>query len=146
MAMTPSEEQFSGASGAGAFLAPALLIARIFMSAEFIFFGSMKLANLRDMQDYMEAAGVPGELIWLVIPVQVVGGLCILLGLHTRLAALVMIGFCLTATLLFHTNFADMREVSDFTKDLATAGGFLFLFAYGPGPLSIDAWLKRPRA
>jgi uncharacterized membrane protein YphA (DoxX/SURF4 family) len=35
-----------------------------------------------------------------------------------------------------------MGEVSDFTKDLATAGGFMVLYLMGPGRWSIDAWLQ----
>lgn len=120
-----------------------LLTARLMMSIEFIFFGSMKVINTQAMQNYMEEGGVPGELIWLAVLVQVLGGLCVMLGYRTRLAALMLAGFCLLATLLFHTDLADLREVSDLTKDLATAGGFIFLFAYGPGKLSVDAWLQR---
>jgi putative oxidoreductase len=124
-------------TGAGALL----LAARTMLSIEFILFGGMKIINTRPMQDYMEAGGVPGELIWLAIVVQMLGGLCVLLGYKARLAALTLAGFCIVATLLFHTNFADLREVSDFTKDLATAGGFVFVFVFGPGAFSLDAWL-----
>lgn len=123
--------------------AALLLAARLLMSVEFIFFGSMKVINTGNMQAYMDARGVPGELIWLAVIVQVVGGLCVLFGFKTKLAALALAGFCLVATLIFHTNFADLGEVSDFTKDLATAGGFMLLYLLGPGALSLDARLQR---
>lgn len=126
--------------------AALLLAARALMSAEFIFFGIMKTINTRAMQQYMEAGGVPGELIWVAAAVQIVGGACVLLGFKTRVAAIVLAGFCLVATLLFHTNFADLGEVSDFAKDLATAGGFIFLFAYGAGAWSLDAWMDARRS
>jgi len=29
--------------------------------------------------------------------------------------------------------------------DFAIAGGFFFMFAYGPGPLSLDAWRGHAR-
>jgi putative oxidoreductase len=122
-----------------------LLAARVMMSIEFILFGSMKIINTRAMQDYMEGGGLPGELIWLAVIVQVLGGLCVMLGYKTRPAALMLAGFCVVATLLFHTNFADLGEVSDFTKDLATAGGFIFLFVFGPGAFSLDARAKGAR-
>ena len=126
-----------------AWIGPALLLARILMSVEFLLFGSLKIVNSARMQAYMEAAGVPGELIWLAVFVQLCGGALVLVGYRTRVAALALAGFCVIATLLFHTNFADLGEVSDFTKDLATTGGFIFLFVLGPGTLSIDAWLSR---
>ncbi len=82
---------------------------------------------------------MPGNLIWLAIVVQIGCGVLVAIGFQTRLAALLLAGFCLVATTIFHTNFSDLGEVSDFTKDLATAGGFLFVAAFGPGPLSVDA-------
>jgi putative oxidoreductase len=127
-------------TGSGA--SALLLAARVMMSIEFVLFGSMKIINTQAMQDYMEAGGVPGELIWLAVVVQLAGGLCLLVGYRTRQAALMLAGFCIVATVLFHTNFSDLGEVSDFTKDLATAGGFIVLFVCGPGALSLDAWLQ----
>ena len=124
-------------------IGPVLLIARLLMSVEFILFGTMKVFNNATMQAYMESHGVPGQLIWLAILVQVVCGALVAIGYHARIAAFLLAGFCIVATTIFHTNFSDLGEVSDFTKDLATTGGFLFLVVFGPGPLSIDAWRRR---
>lgn len=113
------------------------------MSIAFIFFGVMKTINTGNMQNYMEGFGVPGKLIWLAIIVQIGCGTLIVVGYQTRLAALALAGFCVIATSIFHTRFfndgsADLGQVSDFTKDLAATGGFLFLFVIGPGKLSLD--------
>ena len=124
-------------------IGPVLLIARLLMSVEFILFGTMKVFNNATMQAYMESHGVPGQLIWLAILVQVVCGALVAIGYHARIAAFLLAGFCIVATTIFHTNFSDLGEVSDFTKDLATTGGLLFLVVFGPGPLSIDAWRRR---
>lgn len=128
-------------SEVGARAAVILLAARVLLSFEFIFFGVMKLLNSDNMQAYMESRGVPGILIWPVILLQIGAGLCVLFGYRTRPAALTLAGFCVVATTLFHFDFSDLGEVSDFTKDLATAGGFLCLFVAGPGRLSLDTWL-----
>ena len=66
-----------------------------------------------------------------------------LLGYKTRYGALALAGFCLIATSLFHTQFGIHSEVEQFVLDFAITGGFLFMFSYGPGPLSVDAWLGR---
>jgi putative oxidoreductase len=115
------------------------------MAAVFIIFGVVKIINNARMRAYMIAHGVPDSLILLAILVEVVGGILVLIGYKTRLAALMMAGFCIVATSLFHTQFSAGGELAHFTKDLAIAGGFLFMIAYGPGPLSVDARLGRTK-
>lgn len=122
-----------------ALLGPALLVARIFMSGVFLVFGVGKILHRLQMESYMEAHGVPGEWIFLAIAVQIGFGLLVAIGYRTRFAALMLAGFCIIATSLFHTDFQAAGELTHFTKDFAIAGGFLFLIANGPGPLSIDA-------
>ena len=39
---------------------------------------------------------------------------------------------------MFHLDFADRMESILFMKNLAVAGGFLVLAAYGPGALALD--------
>jgi putative oxidoreductase len=127
-----------------AFADAVLLAGRILMSVEFVLFGSMKVVNNASMQGYMEAHGVPGVLVWAAIAVQIGAGLMLAFGLKMRWAALALAGFCFVATGIFHSNFADLREVSDFTKDLAAAGGLLVLALVGPGRWSLDALIGKP--
>ena len=128
-----------------ALLGPVLLIARIFMAGVFLTFGVGKILHTARMQAYMEAHGVPPSLISLAIVVQIGCGLLVVLGYQTRFAALMLAGFCIIATSLFHAQFSVGGELSHFTKDFAIAGGFLFMIAYGPGPLSLDARIAAAR-
>ena len=120
-----------------------LLIARLMMATEFVVFGALKIPNHATMQLYMERHGVPGGLIWPALVLQLVAGLMVAAGAFTRLAALSLVGFCLVATALFHFNLSDLGQVSDLTKDLATAGGLLLLAVMGAGPLSVDGAIRR---
>ncbi len=129
-----------------ALLGPALLVARVFMATVFLTFGIGKIIHNTRMQEYMEAHGVTSSLLPLAIVVQLVCGTLIVLGYQTRFAALMLSGFCIIATSLFHTQFNVTGELSHFTKDFAIAGGFLFMIAYGPGPLSLDARIARAKA
>jgi len=88
---------------------------------------------------------VPLNLVYLAIITQIIPPLMVLLGYKTRYGALILAGFCIIAPSLFHSDFANRSEVEHFLLDFATTGGFLFMFAYGPGPLSLDAWLARSR-
>src|SRR5260221_14319005 len=92
----------------------------------------------------MQAFGVPGQLSPLAIAVELGCGVLIVCGYHTRVAALLLAGFCLATAVLFHTKFGDRNQLLHFEKDLAIAGGLLVLFAYGGGPWALDA-LGTPR-
>jgi len=118
-------------------LAGRLLIAAIFVSA-----GWSKLGGYAGTQAYMESVGVPGALLPLVIALELGGGLAIVLGLLTRLAALGLALFSVASALLFHASADPVQQIL-FMKNLAMAGGFLFLVAHGAGAWSLDARLFR---
>lgn len=120
------------------------LAGRILLAAIFVLSGWSKIGGYAGTQGYMESMGVPGELLPLVIAVELGAGLLIVAGLWTRLAALALAGFTLLSALLFHANIGDPMQQIMFMKNLAIAGGFLILFARGAGPLSLDA--RRARA
>lgn len=125
------------------FAGPVLFAARLMMAAEFVVFGALKVVNNHAMQGYMQTHGVPGVLIWPALLLQLGGGVLVAIGLWTRWAALALAGFCVVATALFHNDFSNLGELSNFTKDMATAGGFLFVATFGPGAISIDRGLRR---
>lgn len=116
------------------------LAGRVLISAIFILAGWGKIAGYAGTQGYMESVGVPGALLPVVIVTELGGGLLVLAGLWTRLAAFALAGFSIVAAALFHANFADQMQQILFMKNLAMAGGLLFLVVHGAGALSIDAW------
>jgi putative oxidoreductase len=91
----------------------------------------------------MQAHGVPGSLLPLVIVTELLGGAMIATGLMTRWVAIAMAGFVLLTAFFFHTHFADEAQLINFNKNLAIAGGFLALAAHGGGAWSLDALLAR---
>ena len=112
---------------------------RSFLAAIFLISGLGKIGHYAGTQAYMASAGVPGQLLFLVIALEVLGALAIVVGWHTRLVALALAGFSLLAALLFHVNFQEQIQVILFLKNIAIAGGFLLLFVHGAGPWSLDA-------
>lgn len=124
--------------------APLSLLGRIGLSLIFVISGWGKLAGFAPTQQYMEAMGVPGGLLPLVIALELVGGLAIVLGAGTRWIALALAGFSLATAALFHGNLADGGEAIHFWKNVGLAGGFLMLAAHGAGAWSLDqAWSQR---
>jgi len=111
---------------------------RILISLIFVMSGINKLANFSGTQAYMDSSGVPGILLPVVIAVELLGGLAIILGWHTRVAAFLLAGFSLISAILFHAPTGDQMQMIMFMKNLGLAGGFLMIVALGAGPWSID--------
>lgn len=119
------------------------LLGRIGLSLIFIISGWGKIAGYAATQGYMEAMGVPGALLPLVIALELGGGLALLAGAFTRWIALAIAAFSLLSAAIFHADFGDAAQAISFWKNVAMAGGFLMLAAHGPGALSVDALLAR---
>jgi putative oxidoreductase len=81
---------------------------------------------------------VPDLTVWLVIAVEILGGLAIILGFKTRWAAAVLAVYCLATGFGVHLPVGDQPNLIDFYKNLAMAGGFLYVIAFGAGAVSID--------
>jgi putative oxidoreductase len=114
------------------------LVARVFLGHIFLLAGVSKISAYEGTQGYMDAMGVPGVLLPLVILLEIAGGLMIIVGWKTKWAAIALAGFSVVAAAIFHNNFADQMQMILFMKNIAIAGGFLLLSAHGAGAYSLD--------
>jgi putative oxidoreductase len=114
-----------------------ILIGRVLLSIIFIQSGWNKIFGYAGTVEHMEAAGVPGALLPLVILTELGGGLLVVLGVFTRWAALALAGFCLLAAYLFHHP-SDPEQIISFMKNITIAGGFLVLAGSSPGAYALD--------
>ena len=80
----------------------------------------------------------PDVLVWIVIIIELIGGLMILVGFQTRWVALVLALFCLVTGFGIHLPVGDQANMINFYKNLVMAGGFLYVVAYGAGAISVD--------
>lgn len=122
----------------------AVFIGRLFIALIFIVSGINKLIHVNDTTALINAAELPG---WLAVPTglfELVAGICIALGIHTRLFSILLAGFVLLTILFFHRDFTDPEQAMAAMKNLAIAGGLLCLFGYGNTRWSYDA-LRRKR-
>jgi putative oxidoreductase len=124
----------------------AALLGRLLLSALFLHEAFAKLTGYATTLAYMEMFGVPGAMLPLAIAAELGGGLAILAGFQTRIAALMLAGFCVATAFLFHTRLGVRNELLHFEKDFAIAGGFLMLAAFGAGAWSVDAWMRQRSA
>lgn len=119
----------------------ALLAARLLLAFLFVVEGWIKIAAYPSIVAYMEAHGVSGSFLPLVIAAELGGGLCVAVGLLTRIAATGLAAFCLLTAILFHADLANSDQFIQFGKNLGLAGGFLLLAVSGAGRVSFDALL-----
>ena len=113
-------------------------IGRFFLAFMFFISGLNKISQYEGTQGYMEAMGVPGVLLPLVILTETLGGLAIIFGWKTKYVAIMLAGFSVLSAILFHTDFSNQQEMINFMKNIAIAGGFLTLFVHGAGSFSLD--------
>lgn len=104
-----------------------LIVSRVLLAQLFIISGFGKITGYAHTQGYMQAMGLPGALLPLVILVELGGGLLLAAGLFTRWVALALAGFTLVAALIFHTHFGDQIQMIMFMKNLSITGGLLLL-------------------
>lgn len=113
-------------------------LGRVLLALMFVLAGVSKISGYSGMQGYMESMGVPGALLPLVIAVELLGGLALILGWHSRLAAFLLAGFTILATVIFHANLGDQTQYLMFMKNLSVTGGLLMIVSHGAGPFSLD--------
>ena len=122
------------------------LAARILFVALFLPAGIGKLTGFDGTVGYISSVGLPLPAVGaaLALVVEIAGGLALLAGFGTRIAALVLAVFTLVASFFFHAYWAapaDQAYVAPllFFKNIAVVGGLLALAAHGAGRWSLDA-------
>ena len=121
------------------------LLGRILLSLLFFVAGYNKMMNVAGTTGYFGKLGLPMPevLVWVVIAVEVLGALLILIGWQTRLVAWGMAIFTVATAVVGHKFWGIdpaqfNNQFTQFLKNLAIAGGFLMLAAWGPGKISAD--------
>nr|WP_236027294.1 DoxX family protein [Burkholderia aenigmatica] len=118
------------------------VLVRILIAGVYLGAGISKIFNYSGTQQYMEHMGVPGALLPLVIVVEVAGGLALIAGFATRVAALGLAIFSVIAAVIFHGS-GDQTQQTFFMMNLSMAGGLLALVLNGAGRGSFDS-AKQP--
>jgi putative oxidoreductase len=120
--------------------------ARIFLAVLFVVSGWGKLTGFEGTVGYVASNGLPVPQLFaaLTILIELGGGILLVLGLFSRIAAFIMAGFVLLTIVLVHHfwTMADAEMAANqlaAMKNLAIAGGLLMVTAFGPG-----AWAVGP--
>ena len=117
-------------------------LGRVLLSTLFLVEGIGKISMQEDVVMYMEDYGVPGILFLPTIILEILFPLLLITGYRTKWVASVMALFTFTVAIIFHTDFSEGIQMILFLKDIAIAGGFMIIIAYGPGKISLDHYFK----
>ena len=115
-------------------------VGRVLISTIFILSGLSKLAAPAMTIGYIQSVGLPLPALAYGISafIEIVGGVTLLLGYRTRLAAAVLFVFTLATAVFFHNHLSDQNQFIHFFKNIAMAGGLLHVVAFGGGAVSLD--------
>lgn len=126
-----------------------LLIVRLYWGALLILTGVGKYMNIQHVADFFTSLDIPYPLAaaYLVGALEIFGGIFLILGLFSRLFALLLSIMLIVALLTAHHAASSLIFItpSAITKEEP----FLYLFAtlvvfcFGPGLFSIDYWLEK---
>ena len=114
------------------------LIGRVFISGIFLLSGFNKISNYDGTIGWMESFGLPGFLLIPAIVLEIVAPILIIVGYQTKIAAAALSLFCMATAFIFHNDFSDQMQIIAFMKNIALAGGFLFLVANGAKGYCLD--------
>ena len=122
------------------------LAGRVLLAALFLPAGIGKLTGFAGTVGYIASVGLPLPAVGAVLAlvVEIAGGLALIAGFGTRIAALVLAAFTLVASFFFHAFWAVPADQALmvqllFFKNVAVVGGLLALAANGAGGWSLDA-------
>ena len=114
------------------------LVGRVFISVLFFINGIFKINNYEGTIEWMDGYGLPGIMIIPAIIIEIVAPILIVIGYKTKIAATLLFLFCITTAFIFHNDFSDQMQLTAFLKNIALAGGFMFLIANGARGYSLD--------
>jgi putative oxidoreductase len=123
------------------------LAGRIILGLYFLLPGALlKIVDMQGTSDYMASKGmvmIP-LFLGLTILLQLGGGLAVLVGYQTKIAAFLLAGLTLVISIVMH-DFWDVQEAvqrghetQNFVKNLGIMAGLLAIAGLGAGPYSLD--------
>ena len=121
------------------------LAGRILIALPFLYFGVKKLLKWGMMTGWMASMGWPVPWFWngAAMLLEIVGGLLLVAGFQTRWTALALTLYLVSVNFVIHNFWAfegveRAAEIENFGKNIMIIGGLLFIYAFGPGAVSLD--------
>ena len=129
-------------------------VGRVILGAYFLLGGAGKIFGSSDGGQiaHMAANGIPfAEYLFpLSGACELIGGLTLLIGLHTRLVSLLLAGFVILVSVTLHAFWRPVEgayheqfvQLIMFMKNMTTLAALLAFVGFGSGPLAIDNFYR----
>jgi len=129
-------------AGLAAYAPVALLIVRIVVALMFLEHGLSRLFG------FPSPLPTPAlfSMYWFAGAIELTGGILLLLGLFTRIAALIMSGEMAAAYFISHAPHSFFPILNRGDGAILYCFVFFYIVFAGPGPWSLDALIWRPRS
>jgi len=121
-------------------------IGRILTALIFMISGFFEIVGYSQTVGFAASKGLPlaSVAIACAIVIEVLGGLAVLIGFKTRIAAWILFLYMIPTTVVFHNFWAmagmqQQDNMAHFMKNLAIMGALLLLASGAPTPYSMDA-------
>ena len=114
------------------------LVGRVFISLVFLLSGFNKIGSYEGTVNWMESFDIPGIFLIPAIILEIAAPILIMVGYKVKISAALLSLFCIATALIFLNDFSNQMQFISFMKNIALAGGFLFLVVNGAKDFSLD--------
>ena len=120
-----------------------LLVGRILLGWVFVFYGWTHIADMPAFAKTFPNRGLPEWLAYIASPVELIGGVLLVVGLATRYTALVLVLFMIVASFSSHAYWSvpaaqKGNQMAHFWKNISMMGGLIAVFITGAGAYALD--------
>ena len=105
--------------------------------------GINKIGNYEGTIGWMESLGMPGIFLIPAIILEIGAPILIMIGYKVKISAALLSLFCIATAIIFHTDFSNQMQFVSFMKNIALAGGFLFLVINETKEFSLERKLAK---
>lgn len=124
-----------------------LTLLRLATGVVFLYHGLVKVNDFHQWTQNFAHMGFPGGIAYFIGPLEVIGGILLILGLFSRVFGLLLAGEMLTALLKVHLPATRITNVPGLNPPMMLSAMAFVIFCYGGGPVSLDRLRSgRPRA
>jgi putative oxidoreductase len=118
------------------------MIGRVAIAAFFIWAGLGKLVDpagtMQSLAGLSLLGPLPANVIYYgMIAIELGGGTMLLFGFAARSVAVILAAWCIATGVAVHLPIGDRENMINFYKNIAIAGGLMFIVAYGPGVIAV---------
>ena len=119
------------------------LLGRVLISLVFLLSGINKIGNYEGTIIWMESSGMPGIFLIPAIILEIAAPILIMIGYKVKISAAFLSLYCIATAIIFHTDFSNQMQFVSFMKNIALAGGFLFLVINETKEFSLERKLAK---